>query len=94
MTTGTAEHGHCKDLLERLSRYLDDELPPQDRSSLEEHLRACPECKQVLHSLEHTVDLCREQGHPDLPPDVRARALQRVHQLLESTPLPIPRKRR
>lgn len=73
---------HCKDLLERLSRYIDNELPDGERARIEAHLHECPECVEVLHSLEHTVDLCREEGHPDLPPDLRARALERVHRLL------------
>ncbi len=82
MTSPSATPGHCKDLLERISRYLDGELPAAERARVEQHLHDCPECVEVLHSLEHTVDLCREEGRPDLPPDLRARALERVHLLL------------
>lgn len=82
MTSPSSTPGHCKDLLERISRYLDGELPAAEHARMERHLHECPECVQVLHSLEHTVDLCREEGRPDLPPDLRARALERVHRLL------------
>jgi len=86
MTSPSTTRGHCEDLLERLSRYIDGELPADDCRTIQQHLDQCPECQQVLHSLEHTVDLCREEGRPDLPPEVRARALDRVHQLLSRPP--------
>ncbi len=86
MTSPTASPGHCHDLLERISRYIDGELPAADRLQMERHLRDCPECEEVLHSLEHTLDLCREAGRPDLPPELRARAAERVHQLLAHAP--------
>jgi anti-sigma factor (TIGR02949 family) len=82
MTSAPTTHGHCGDLLERLSRYIDGELPQADREVIEQHLHGCPECEQVLHSLEHTKDLCRAEGRPELPPEVRRRALARVHELL------------
>jgi anti-sigma factor (TIGR02949 family) len=82
MTSPLATPGHCKELLERISRYMDGELPADERARMERHLHDCPECVEVLRGLEHTVDLCREEGRPDLPPDLRARALERVHLLL------------
>ena len=94
MTSPSPTRGHCEDLLERISRYIDGELPAAERLMMEEHLRDCPECEEVLHSLEHTVDLCREEGRPDLPSDLRARALERVHQLLSHPPAAARRKRR
>ncbi|MBP1633626.1 MAG: hypothetical protein H6Q10_200 [Acidobacteria bacterium] len=93
MTSASPRDGHCERLLERLSRYMDGDLPDADRRRIEEHLRGCPECEEVLHSLEHTVDLCREEGRPDLPPDLRARALDRVHQLLMAAPAPARRRK-
>lgn len=34
-----------------LSLYLDDDLPPRKRRSLEEHLQKCPRCQKVLKDL-------------------------------------------
>jgi anti-sigma factor RsiW len=80
------EHHTCADFLERLSRYLDDELAAADRRTIETHLRDCPCCEDVLQSLRHTIDLCHEE-RPQLPPDVRARASARVRELLaQATP--------
>jgi len=82
-----ANHDHrCVDFLERMSRYLDDELVAADRREIERHLRDCPCCEDVLQSLRHTVEICHEEGRPDLPPDVRKRARARVSELLRQAP--------
>ena len=74
---------HCRDFLEQLSRYLDDELPAADRRTIQRHLKDCPCCEEVLDSLEHTVAVCHEEGRTELPPDVRRRARARVAELLQ-----------
>lgn len=77
------EQAHrCRDFLERLSRYLDDELPARERRTIEKHLADCPCCEEVLSSLRDTVALCHDKGRPGLPRDVRSRARQRVQALL------------
>jgi tetratricopeptide (TPR) repeat protein len=40
---------------DRLSAYLDDELSPADRTALEAHLAACPECTATLEELRAVV---------------------------------------
>jgi anti-sigma factor RsiW len=77
----------CRGFLERLSRYLDDELPNPDRQEVAQHLRDCPCCEEVLESLRFTVAICHDEGRPDLPPDVRQRARERVSELLRHAPL-------
>ncbi len=87
MTRPSIDHDHrCADFLERLSRYLDDELAAADRRTIERHLRDCPCCEDVLESLRHTLTVCREEGRPDLPPAVRQRAMARVSDLLRQAP--------
>ena len=87
MNHSGAGHDHrCVDFLERLSRYLDDELPDADRRTIEQHLRDCPCCEEVLESLKFTVTICHEEGRPELPPDVRQRARARVSELLRHAP--------
>ncbi len=80
-------HDHrCRDFLEQLSRYLDDELPAAERKTIESHLRDCPCCEEVLDSLKHTVAICHDEGRPELPPEVRRRARARVVALLQRAP--------
>jgi anti-sigma factor RsiW len=83
MKASHPEHAHrCRDFLERLSRYLDDDLPAGDRREVKKHLADCPCCEEVLEGLKDTVALCHEKGRAALPRDVRARARQRVRTLL------------
>jgi len=91
----SARHGdqshRCLDFLEQLSRYLDDEVPPARRLTIEKHLAECPCCEDVLRGLEQTVALCHDRGRPALPREVRARARQRVRDLLSGMRLDVQR---
>lgn len=46
--------------MERLSEYLDDELPAPDRSALEAHLESCDSCSAVLADLRRVVAEARQ----------------------------------
>lgn len=52
---------------DRLSEYLDDELPPDERAALEAHLRQCTACGAVLADLKRIVT--RAHGLEDRLPD-------------------------
>jgi anti-sigma factor RsiW len=86
------DHDHrCAEFLERLSRYLDDDLPDPQRRVIAQHLRDCPCCEEVLDSLKFTVAICHDEGRPALPRDVKRRAKARIAELLHRAP---PLKRR
>ncbi len=72
----------CRALLERLSSYIDNELPPVDRGVIRRHLRHCPCCEQFVEELQRTAILCHDAGHRRLPADVRARAQARIAELI------------
>jgi len=79
----TARHGRdCRELVEQLSRFIDNDLPAAERRAVMQHLRRCPCCDDFVASLERTVRVCQEAGHVELPPAVRARALARVRRLM------------
>ena len=52
---------------DRLSEYLDDELPPDERAGMEAHLRQCAACGAVLADLKRIVT--RARGLEDRLPD-------------------------
>jgi anti-sigma factor RsiW len=74
----------CRELLVRVSRYVDGDLGGVERRALTAHLRRCPCCSSMAESLKHTVCLCRDASATRLPPAVRARAKARVEALLAS----------
>jgi predicted anti-sigma-YlaC factor YlaD len=51
---------------DRLSDYLDGELPPADRAALEVHLAECAECAETLSGLRRVVT--RARALEDRPP--------------------------
>jgi hypothetical protein len=45
----------CRSIQEKLSFYIDDTLPPQERMAVDEHLRSCRECAADLEELKKTL---------------------------------------
>lgn len=57
----------CRDLIDFLRAYLDDELPPALRRRFEDHLDACPPCLHYLDSYRETVSLAGRAWDEDGP---------------------------
>ena len=75
----------CRQLVERLSRFIDGDLNETTRRAIREHLRRCPCCDDLLESLRQTVALCRDARRTRLPKAVRVRAHARVRHLLATS---------
>ena len=45
----------CQELVELVTEYLDDALPPRDRERFEEHLLTCPGCQAHLTQMRETI---------------------------------------
>lgn len=52
----------CKEVLDFLMAYIDDELSMDQRDDFEAHLRVCPSCVNYLKSYRETVRLSRESA--------------------------------
>lgn len=81
------EHGHrspeCVALAERLSEYLDGELPQELRREVEKHFRDCAECESFLDSLARIKNLARSLREPLLAKDDLERIAERAKDRLE-----------
>lgn len=82
--TKTRTHD-CRVMLERLSAYLDGDLPAGQCRTIERHARGCARCTRVIEELRHTSGLCREAGSRPLPAPVRARAVERIRRLIAAS---------
>jgi anti-sigma factor RsiW len=67
----------CRPVRERMSEYLDGELPPRERVAIEAHLEGCAECRAEAEALRQAEDglktLAAVEPAPDLSEDLRRR---------------------
>jgi anti-sigma factor RsiW len=88
MTADRLTSDECRHRIEEISEYLDGDLSPARAAALERHLEACLCCAEFATSLRQAVLACRNAGLCQLPEDVRARARQRVTELLAASDHP------
>ncbi len=87
--TRKTEHppGHCRDILERFSQYLEGDLDPDRGAQLERHLKECPDCIRTSEEFKELLDMCRKYGAckevPDPSPDLTSRIMNSVNSLKE-----------
>ncbi|NBD24976.1 anti-sigma factor family protein [Paenibacillus glycinis] len=64
---------------EQLSAYLDDELNPDERRKVEDHLATCASCQALLEELAYTKqDLAQTFSRIEAPMDFEARVMQTI----------------
>lgn len=61
------DHEKCRELFEKLSEYLDNELDTANCDAIEAHLQNCQPCQACLATLQQTVALCRELKASSMP---------------------------
>ena len=79
MTELRAPRLTCRELVDLLTDYLEDALPPLERARVEEHLAVCPDCGAYLDQLRTTVALLgrlREDDAPEPVPEELLRAFR------------------
>lgn len=57
---------NCREMIERLSEYIDDELGAELSECFDEHVLDCEPCRKLFATLQKTVELCRE-SRADVP---------------------------
>jgi len=62
-----AEDIACRELVERLTDYLEDTIPAPDRARIDAHLALCDGCTNVLDQLRTTIWVTGTIGHQDVP---------------------------
>ena len=69
----------CQDLVELVTEYLDDKLPPDRRSDFDAHLAECPYCDEYLDQIRVTIALTGTVREDDLSPTALAALIEAFH---------------
>ena len=80
----TADHDEkkgmkCKDILAKLSEYIDGELDPKLCLDLEQHMKDCHPCLVFVNTLKKTITLYKYASTEPLPKEVHIR----LHEYLQ-----------
>ncbi len=67
----------CKELVQLVTEYLEETLPPKDRRRLEEHLTLCPYCRIYMEQMRETVCLLGKMSEDSIPEDDKQKLLER-----------------
>ena len=65
----------CRELVELITDYLEEELPPDVRAGVEAHLEACSGCRAVLAQMRETIELTGKLSEDEIPDAYRDRLL-------------------
>jgi anti-sigma factor RsiW len=63
----------CKEMLEKLSEYIDGELDPKLCEDLEKHMSDCNPCLIFVNTLKKTISLFKYASSEPLPKEVHLR---------------------
>jgi anti-sigma factor RsiW len=66
----------CKELVELVTDYLEDVLPPAERARFEEHLAICPGCVTYVEQIRATAQTVGTLREESIPPSTRDELLR------------------
>jgi hypothetical protein len=70
----------CREIENTLPGYLDDALSEEERRHIEEHLAACPQCREVLADLKRAVGLVQDIADVEPPPWLKQKIMAQVRE--------------
>jgi anti-sigma factor RsiW len=65
----------CRELVELVTDYLEDALPPSERARFEAHLAVCQGCRTYLDQMRLTIAAVGRLTEESLPPAAREELL-------------------
>jgi anti-sigma factor RsiW len=72
-----AEHPHvtCQQVVELVTEYLEQTLPPEEASLFEQHVNFCDGCDWYLEQMRATIATVGRITEEDVPQDTRDKLL-------------------
>ena len=68
----------CKEFVDGISDFIDDDIAPELRERLHNHISECPNCWVVYDTTKKTIQVFKGMEAQQLPEDVRSRLMQAV----------------
>ena len=69
----------CKEFLQELSDYLDENVDAEIRAKLEHHITECPNCWVVCDTTKKTIQIYRGVDPYQMPAGVHDRLITALH---------------
>jgi mycothiol system anti-sigma-R factor len=78
--------GECDDALNELYAFLDEELTPENRARIHEHLEACHDCLEVYDFEAELRNVIAQKCRDQVPPDVLDRLRESLRREISDRP--------
>jgi hypothetical protein len=65
----------CRELVELVTDYFEDALPPAEHARFENHVAGCGGCAAYLEQMRETIDLVGRLTENDVPPNAERELL-------------------
>ena len=69
---------NCSRIEQKLSAYMESSLPADETNQVEEHLKGCRQCSELLFEMQSVAALCQSYPTLELEPDLLERILLRT----------------
>jgi anti-sigma factor (TIGR02949 family) len=73
-----ARRFECRDALQRLYEYLDQDLTVADEAAVDQHLHVCEACRRRFRFEERLIDRIRKRGRADRAPTALRERVERL----------------
>ncbi|MBN1382956.1 MAG: DUF2275 domain-containing protein [Deltaproteobacteria bacterium] len=70
----------CNEINKRLPAYLENDLTPEDKKIVEDHLATCDTCHQALAEFKMTLSLLKDLPEVEPPPFYEQKIMARIHE--------------
>ena len=71
----SAEHISCREVVELVTDYLEESLPPDEAALFEQHINFCEGCVWYVEQIRRTADALGEVREDDISPEAKQRLM-------------------
>ena len=66
----------CREVLDSLSSYIDEDLKQEVRQEMHKHIHVCTDCRAQFDSMTMTIKLYRHEPKPSVPAECHDRLVK------------------